>query len=839
MKEAPLYLLRLKCFFFVCLFVLLFIQLHPVTWGIKLCCLLTRIQYSQKHQLCYTMDQIQLDLVVFLVLVATCTSIAATQQIAFCQPKKFIRCPEDVSQTCYIELTVSSMETLTAYCVEDVSNCTRGDGGYQVTINEEGGFDVKFPPSGNVTLFQPIVADGTTRRNLMVVNDQLPGPTIIGYKNQRVRINVTNNLGKEAITLHWHGQHVNGTSGSQNQFSDGVPFITQCPTLPSNSFVYDFRFYPAGTYWYHSHQYDERSDGMYGGLIILDPDETPTDQDPEIEDNPEEHTITLFEWFPVNSDSWTEAPYTLPDLVNTSIPYRSVPTNDGTGASSRQFFAGFMNFGGWRYNPSASDCVRVANNPLPFFNIERGKRYRFRMIGSQVTYAYKFSIAGHRLRVIATDGIDATIPNSLTSEVDFIIVHVGERYDFVLEASQPVDNYLMLIETLEVPSKLMEQGYCIKAHRGYAVLHYDGASNQLPANFDDSYNPLTRCENTQCFALNCPFEAYPSDLNITCIDVLQMELTNPEPVPDNDVSSSVFLNFAFSRGPSVNDRVFEYPQSPPLSQPEDIPPNLFCQYTEVQQPVTADAGPESSNSSVVPADIIKPEPPFTCVHTYTVTTDTVEMVFTNLGTPKTVRGGAAHPIHLHGHHYFVMDIGYPSYFPNGTVNSSNTAIDCSADGGICNVGAMWTNGMPPPSPCEANNTCPLKDTVIVPPGGYVRIRFPRDNWGWWIMHCHIEPHLLGGMAMVVNETSVPGHFPVPNGFPKCANFDFLPQEPDTPATLPVISPDELNAYKGATIALAVISFVLLTLLIAAVVVVLVSCLRKGGSKTTKVEVEMK
>ena len=785
------------------------------------------------------MDQIQLTLIVLLVLATTCTSIAVSQQITFCQPQKFIKCPQDVNQTCYIELTISSMETLTAYSVEDVSNCTRIPGsGYQVTMNEEGGFDVQFPPSGNVTLFQPIVADGSTRRNLMVVNDQLPGPTIIGYKNQRVRINVTNNLGKTAITLHWHGQHVNGTNGSQNQYSDGVPFVTQCPILPSNSFVYDFRFYPAGTYWYHSHQYDERSNGMYGGLIVLDPDEKSIDQDPEIEDNPEEHTIAFFEWFPVESDNWIVAPYTLPDLVNSSIPYDSVPTNDGTEASKPPFFAGFMNFGGWRYYSSATNCTRVANNPLPFFNVAQGKRYRFRVIGSQVSYAYRFSIAGHRLRVIATDGFYASIPSSITNEVDFLIVHIGERYDFVLEASQNVDNYLMLIETLEVPSVIMQRGYCIKAHRGYAVLHYDGASNQLPANFDDSYDPLTRCENTQCFALNCPFKAYSSDLNITCVNVLQMQLTNPEPVPDDDVSSSVFLNFGLGRGPSVNDRTFEFPQSPPLSQLEDIPPDLFCQYSVIQQPVSASAGPASSNS---PADIIKPEPPFTCVHTYTVTNDTVEIVFTNLGTPETIRVGAAHPIHLHGHHYFVMDIGYPSYFPNGTVNSSNTAINCSADGGFCNVGAVWTNGMPPPSPCEATNTCPLKDTVIVPVGGYVRIRFPRNNWGWWIMHCHIEPHLLGGMAMVVNETSVPGHFPVPNDFPKCANFDFLSQEPTTqePDAVTPVTPKESDAYRNATIALAVISFVLLALLIAAVVVVLVSCLRKGGSNTIKYEIQMK
>ena len=774
------------------------------------------------------MDRILLALVALFVL-STCTlSVETTDQVTYSQPKRYIKCPQ-ASQVCYINLTVSSMQTLTAYCSTDSG--TRGDSGYQVTINEEGGFDFVFPNSTNAFcnitdpgLFQPIVADGTTRRNLMVVNDQLPGPTIIGYKNQRVRISVTNNLGKEAITLHWHGQHVNG---SQNQFSDGVPFVTQCPILPGSNFVYDFRFYPAGTYWYHSHQFDERSNGMYGGLIVLDPDEP----NRSYEDIPEEHTIAFFEWFPMNSDSWLNPPYTLPDLVDSSKPYESVQTYDGTIAGDPPFFAGFMNFGGWRYNPSASVCTRVANNPLPFFNVSQGKSYRFRLIGSQVTYAYRFSIDGHRLRVIATDGIDATTPN--TDAVDFIILHVGERYDFVLEASQPVSNYLMLIETLEVPRVLRKRNYCIKAHRGYAVLHYNNASDTLPANFDDSYNPLTRCNNTTCFALNCPFQAYPRDLNIECISIAELELTSPEPVPTENVNPSAFLNFNFIYGPSVNNRVFEAPQSPLLSQPNDIPPDLFCQYSLLQQTISSAANEPPNSLVTVPPPTGPPTPPFTCLHTYTVSTDTVEMVYTNLGDQTIIQGGEAHPIHLHGHHFFVMDVGYPTYFPDGTLNMSNSAIDCSYDNGTCNVGAKWTNGVPPNSSCEATETCPLKDTVIVPIGGYVRIRFPRNNWGWWIMHCHIEPHLINGMAMVVNETSasVPSH--VPEGFPTCSNFDFSSEQPTPPTH------GSLSNLAVATIVLAVLLFVLFALLIITVIVLIILVARIKGGKIGKVEFEMK
>ena len=41
--------------------------------------------------------------------------------------------------------------------------------------------------------------------------------------------------------------------------------------------------------------------------------------------------------------------------------------------------------------------------------------------------------------------------------------------------------------------------------------------------------------------------------------------------------------------------------------------------------------------------------------------------------------------------------------------------------------------------------------MIVPVGGYVVIRFRADNPGWWFLHCHIEPHQLEGMSMVVRE----------------------------------------------------------------------------------------
>ena len=95
-------------------------------------------------------------------------------EITYVQPQRFIKCPSS-DEICDIQLTISSMLTLTAYTT---SNGARGDSGYEVTINEQEGFDFmsRDLPVTDTELFQPIVAEGTTRRNLLVINDQLPGP---------------------------------------------------------------------------------------------------------------------------------------------------------------------------------------------------------------------------------------------------------------------------------------------------------------------------------------------------------------------------------------------------------------------------------------------------------------------------------------------------------------------------------------------------------------------------------------------------------------------------------------------------------------------------------------
>ncbi len=94
-------------------------------------------------------------------------------------------------------------------------------------------------------------------------NKQTPGPTIRVNEGDKVRAIFTNNL-KEATGVHFHGVEFD------NFFMDGVPFITQKPFGPGESFTYEFTASRPGTLMYHSHHNatDQVGRGLLGGFIV-------------------------------------------------------------------------------------------------------------------------------------------------------------------------------------------------------------------------------------------------------------------------------------------------------------------------------------------------------------------------------------------------------------------------------------------------------------------------------------------------------------------------------------------------------------------------------------------
>ncbi|KAL6251810.1 ferroxidase fet3 [Rhinocladiella similis] len=106
--------------------------------------------------------------------------------------------------------------------------------------------------------------------------------------------------------------------------------------------------------------------------------------------------------------------------------------------------------------------------------------------------------------------------------------------------------------------------------------------------------------------------------------------------------------------------------------------------------------------------------------------DVIEVVLNNNDT-------GSHPFHLHGHNFQVITRA-PSHENFFSYKSLAAPIPYN------------------PNNHSAFPTYPVRrDTILLPPQGYLVFRFVADNPGVWIFHCHIDWHLAQGLASVFIE----------------------------------------------------------------------------------------
>jgi len=106
------------------------------------------------------------------------------------------------------------------------------------------------------------------KKEVYLVNDLFPGPTIECRSGDTLVIHVTNAFPSEGVSIHWHGLEMRGFNAM-----DGAVGLTQCPIPANKTFTYEFRIgdEEAGTFWWHAHSQVQRGDGMYGGLVVHKP----------------------------------------------------------------------------------------------------------------------------------------------------------------------------------------------------------------------------------------------------------------------------------------------------------------------------------------------------------------------------------------------------------------------------------------------------------------------------------------------------------------------------------------------------------------------------------------
>lgn len=113
---------------------------------------------------------------------------------------------------------------------------------------------------------------GGERVDGFAYNGQIPGPTLRLTRGDRVTAEIVNDL-DVPTTVHWHGLHVPNAA-------DGAIWMRE-PIGPGETATVVFTVEQAGTFWYHPHfDTDRQVDlGLYGAVVVADPDEPQLDED--------------------------------------------------------------------------------------------------------------------------------------------------------------------------------------------------------------------------------------------------------------------------------------------------------------------------------------------------------------------------------------------------------------------------------------------------------------------------------------------------------------------------------------------------------------------------------
>lgn len=724
-----------------------------------------------------------------------CVPIRCSDEEEYCE------CPEHETVGCMFELEVKELQTFTSYKYKTehreefdilrikTKGTMQGTAGDTYYLNGRG-FTPSLPPPPpedskppeygdcyinnqmqilNSSSFMtkgcstPITVDGSTYRMIIAINGRIPGPTLIVYENQIVQIRVFNKLTSEGITIHWHGMHQQYTP-----WMDGVGFITQPPIIPGAYFDYIFKAFPSRTHWYHSHVGAQRTDGLFGALIVKEVKHplnkmVNLPRGTDLVDVPEKYTITLLDWERESSlNLFVRIHSTLgffPDQSVGEVPtqennlYIRTRSSDGIEVGPVPYWSGLMN-GKGRHNDDTFSILSI-------FEVDYKKSYRFRLIGAQSLYAFKFSIDGHKLLLIATDGQFIE-----QKEVDYIIIHSGERYDFILTADKQPGNYWMRAETLESIN-------VNKKHSAEGILHY--------TSYDKAPNPFNKYRNVprrervcsrrkQCKAVNCPFKEFPSSMNTRCIhlDELNAKISEENPpriLHDQDDKNLKFFNFGFegqSSTSAINGKNFLFPTTPYQT---------YCDQYDI----------DARNDDLVCKNIKTNPNMQECINVAQIAeSDTfdpnaaehpsVNFVLSSVGDLIHGNNDFTHPIHLHGHTFFVVAIRHGKYDKgNGTLIKNNQDVVCD-DLEQC-PSPHWRKGPPfNKNQKRVRKQAIRKDTIIVPAGGYVVIAFEANNPGYWFMHCHIESHQLEGMAVIIQEYPSSQQWAPPGDINRVGNF---------------------------------------------------------------------
>ena len=250
-------------------------------------------------------------------------------------------------------------------------------------------------------------------------------------------------------------------------------------------------------------------------------------------------------------------------------------------------------------------------------------------------------------------------------DVDSLIVNAGERYDFYIETKDfdNSNNYFIVVKTIETTdfyfNKLDYDNY------GLAILKYKNV-------FKKTAKCLTACQplTLKSIVVNCPYWSSKTEGFYGCISANEYKslivTENDKQLLKNkyfpDEFEEHFLNLHFSGAnverASINGKRFVPPTLPPFFKRNFSQNYLPC----------SDFQPTGDCTNVVKIARNK----------------TIQFVISNIGAGASINR-THHPIHFHGHQFFLIAMGYSNYDKETKriLSVPNKDIDCQNDAKLC------------------------------------------------------------------------------------------------------------------------------------------------------------
>lgn len=585
-----------------------------------------------------------------------------------------------------------------------------------------------------LTLHETSQAPDGFERKVYLVNGQHLGPLIEADQGDTLIVRVYNNLTVEN-TIHWHGLFQSGTPQM-----DGAPSVSQYPIPAGGNFTYTMHLTDQyGFYWYHSHMRAYYNDGIRGPLLIHPPPSLRRSYE-DLARNEEENAILrevekeaspvlLADWYHDLSDVVLQRYFTTgvyPLCVNSLLAngqgkVRCLPASDLTRGPNlgldqypqRVDQATAMTTPVAMRHPSASSTPMPKWRRKRSMNSDSGGMHvdsdmtTLNALGCEPPSTFNPGYNISSLPPVTCDGTSSsllTIPGDCSKgwlTLHFVNAAAATKMHISLDAHSM---WVFAADGLDV--KLQN----VKV---------------LPIAIGERYSVMIKLDQKPGQYL-LRYASYPTgDMQQVVEDlaVITYQGACSESMVDHDSRSIwMLLNGTAKANVSQLDSSLLAPfvPKPPPQSPAAVTKDLVINQSE---PTVWLMNKVPYQASKVPIIYGNQSDGWTAPTTLHMPfNSTIDFVLSISNDSMDMMG---HPMHMHGHKFWILGSGHGSFPYDSVLQAPSSMINLKDP--------------------------PYRDLVELPRSGWAVIRYISDNPGAWFFHCHIQWHILSGMAVVLVE----------------------------------------------------------------------------------------